>query len=102
MPPILEHISCIHAYSDAFVCAEDIDKALRALLLVQADKSLEELRELGARELKSFQQSFLKIRGLNKVLLETCLNDCAILETDAGKSKESKVAYIFKHLICST
>ena len=82
-----------------FVCAEDIDKALRTLLLVQADKSLEELRELGARELKSFQQSFLKIRGLSKALLETCLNDCAILETDAGKSKESKVAYIFKHLL---
>ena len=69
---------------------------------MQADKSLEELRELNSRDLKSFQQSFLKIRGLSKVLLETCLNDCAILETDAGKSKESKVSYIFKHLICST
>ena len=77
----------------------DITAALMNLLLVQTDKSLFELREMGSAELKSFKQSLLKNRGLTLKVVTTCLEACAILEIESGKTKAEKVDYIFENLI---
>ena len=50
-------------------------------------------------ELKSFKESLLKNRGLTLKVVTTCLEACAILESESGKTKAEKVDYIFEYLI---
>jgi hypothetical protein len=54
---------------------------------------------MGSAELKSFKESLLKTRALTLKVVTTCLEACAILETESGKNKAQKVDYIFENLI---